>query len=455
MPLPLVDDSDTKKKGKKNPLSELFDNLRMKQEKINEIAGDKEEVRIKVADLNYLFNEMLKIDKHLKTKPLTLPEVYEWGNNILEVTPMVTIRETKEMWKYDGDKGKYIPDGDTYLQSLCANKETGGPRAIVPDILRKLTMKVQGDSFKSTDEFENPPHLINMKNGVFDIKEKKLIDHSAEYYFTYILDVAYDPNATCPKFEQTMKDLLKNEDDYMVLQKWTGNHFWKFQREQKSLFLFGPSMAGKSETYFNILADLLGQDNFCSHAIQDFNNPNTYATADLYCKLANVCADMTSMPVKDISIFKQLTGNDYVNARTLYQKPFKFKNYAKLSFGCNKLPYVKDEILEDPAFIRRVMLLETKIGYKVPNKDIYLELKAELPGIFNWAIQGLGNLLNDNTFGYNKDVVSLWKDNMDMSYDSTNNSRYYAGPTEAPPSASPSGEMSYEEKKRFDIYRRK
>lgn len=416
MSLPLVGDNDVKKKGKKNPLSLLFDELRSRQEYMNEFTGNKEIISMKTSDLNDLFNKMLQIDKHLKTKQMTLPEIFEWGKNIMQTIPIVTIRDTKDMWKYDNDKGKYISDGETYIQSIITNEETGGPRANTPDVMKKLLMKIQGDTFKNRDEFDNPMHLINMKNGVFDTREKRLIDHSAEYYFTYVLDIQYDPEAICPKFENNLRNMLTDEDDYITLQRWTGNHFWKSPREQKSLQLFGPSMSGKSETYFNILADLVGHDNFCSHALQDFNNPNTYATADLYCKLANICADMTSIPIQDISIFKQLTGNDYVNARPIYGEPFKFKNYAKIDIGCNRLPYVQDEILEDSAFARRIMPIETKIGYKVSNKDIYFELRKELPGIFNWAIRGLEDLLEEDTFSYKKDAVSLWRENMDMTY---------------------------------------
>ena len=42
--------------------------------------------------------------------------------------------------------------------------------------------------------------------------------------------------------------------------------------------------------------------------------------------------------LKETGIFKQITGNDLVEAEHKYKGPFSFRSFAKLIFSCNVLP---------------------------------------------------------------------------------------------------------------------
>jgi P4 family phage/plasmid primase-like protien len=58
-----------------------------------------------------------------------------------------------------------------------------------------------------------------------------------------------------------------------------------------------------------------------------------------------------------MSVVKQMTGNDVINARPLYQTGFQFVCYAKFIFALNKLPFVK---ANDDASWRRLRVIEFK-----------------------------------------------------------------------------------------------
>lgn len=396
--------------------------------KERELENKEKEVKKKEKDANVLYNAIKIQEKNLidkekefnrykqffedaKIKPLDRAAIFRWAVDILERIPFKTLRDTEEIWMYKGDNyGYFIPRGETYLLEKCAKDI----RTNDPSVLKKLTMKIQGDTFIERDDFVNPHNLINMKNGVFDLDTKELILHAAKYMFQYALDIPYDKNATCPVWEKNIRGMFDNDEDFIRTQKWFGYHFTRGQKEQIAHGYFGESGSGRSQM-LHILIDLLGVRNVTNFSLQSLNNPDSYAVGRMFGKLANIKFDMQSTPLKDITLFKELVAGDRINARNIYESPFEFNNSAKISWACNKLPYGNDFILKDPAFKRRIMLTKTHVGYDEIDKDIYKKYFAELPGIFNWTIEGY-YLYQNEGFNYNENVYQIWKDNMDMTF---------------------------------------
>lgn len=82
---------------------------------------------------------------------------------------------------------------------------------------------------------------------------------------------------------------------------------------------------------------------------------NRFAIASIYQKMLNVDADISpDIVFNNTGILKKLTGNDLHTAEYKYMKPFKFRNYAKLIFSCNKIPETQDNT---DAFVRRVRVI--------------------------------------------------------------------------------------------------
>jgi putative DNA primase/helicase len=97
-----------------------------------------------------------------------------------------------------------------------------------------------------------------------------------------------------------------------------------------------------------------------------------------------------------------LTGNDWIEARTLFKDYRKFRNRAKLIFAANEVP--RTEIDFSDAFFRRFSIIEFPHTFKDgdPNTDVNLLEKLttqeELSGILNWALEGLLRLLKNKCF---------------------------------------------------------
>lgn len=331
------------------------------------------------------------------------------AQDIIRQVYIKTIRENRSMWIYDQEKGFYRPNAETRIEEICAKT----PGFNSPSVYSKLSFNIRGMTYIDIKDFESLPGFINLKNGVYDINKDVLLEHDPKYKFRYSLNIEYNKFTSCDTFENMIRNMTESQEDYKLIQRWFGYHFVRRQPEQNALFIVGPPMTSKS-TLLWVLQQLIGENNCSAHSLIDLSNANKYAVADLYNKLANINADVSSMKLKDISMFKLLTGGDLVSAREIYRRPFKFRNDSKLTFAFNRLPSIDHSILSDTAFWRRVMIINVKRGYDQVDKHIRDKLEKELPGIFNWTINGLRDLIKEG-FSYYKnyeDTKEIWIQNM-------------------------------------------
>jgi putative DNA primase/helicase len=89
----------------------------------------------------------------------------------------------------------------------------------------------------------------------------------------------------------------------------------------------------------------------------------------------------------DEALVKQLTGGDQVTARFLYNEYFEYKPEFKLFIAANHKPEIQGV---DHGIWRRIHLIPFDVT--IPTEEIDRELpnklRAELPGILAWAVQG-------------------------------------------------------------------
>ncbi len=364
-------------------------------------------------DISYLLENIFGTTKKEKYDD---EEIFKIANRILNLNnyKFITIRSErpeKEMFMYDKNLGYYIPDGGTFIDELCSGNFATSSKKFT----NSLKYKIQNRTLIYRKDFIYPRHLINLKNGIFDLDNNELLEHNPNYYYQGILNLSYDKKADCPVWEDAIKKMFKSDEDYIRTQKWFGYQFVRENREQVAHGYFGVSGSGKSQI-LKILRDLLGPDNVTNFQLQEFSNPNQYALGRLHGKYANICYDMSTAKLKDISIFKQLTGGDPITGRNIYKEPFEFVNYAKLTWICNKLPSISENELNSTQFKRRIILTEIIKGHETDDKDIYHKFKKELNGIFNWAVEGYNLYKKEKGFkwDYNK-VPTIWKNNLEDS----------------------------------------
>jgi putative DNA primase/helicase len=88
------------------------------------------------------------------------------------------------------------------------------------------------------------------------------------------------------------------------------------------------------------------------------------------------------------SKIKKMTGRERIPCRHLYQEYFEYEPQFKLWLATNDLPEIKGM---DEAIWRRIRLIEfpVRIPPEEQDKELPDRLIGELPGILQWALQGL------------------------------------------------------------------
>ena len=250
------------------------------------------------------------------------------------------------------------------------------------------------DAYKEEDELvydERLEGLLNVGNGMLDIKSKKLRKHDPDYFFTYKLDHSYDPHADCPKWKAYLENIFEDNPElvdisaeifgYCIL---GGDPFI-----HKAFVLLGTGGNGKS-TWLSVLQELIGKRNFSSVSMKLIDKP--FSAVQIQNKLCNI-TDESPKSIIDSEAFKAITGGGYITAAFKGRDEFTFKPNCRLLFSANHMPKFNDS---SAGMLRRFYFIpfnKSFLGRKA-KKGIHLEFMDELPGILNWALEGLERLLS-------------------------------------------------------------
>lgn len=239
--------------------------------------------------------------------------------------------------------------------------------------------------------FDSNPLLLGVLNGVVDLSTGTLRAGRKEDFITKQAGVKYDPAATCPQWRAFLAYVLDGNDELIAfIQRAVGYSLSGLTVEQALFFLFGGGRNGKS-TFTEIVQRLMG----------DYGQraPNSLFIADRSGKSAETEAARLS-GVRFVigseleegakfaeSRIKDLTGEDTIVARNLYERHVEFRPTHKIWIFGNHKPVVGGT---DMGIWRRMKLIPftVQIPADKVDRDLPKKLLEELPGILNWAIEG-------------------------------------------------------------------
>lgn len=241
------------------------------------------------------------------------------------------------------------------------------------------------------EDFDKDDLLINLQNGIYDMREKKFIPHDREKMLSMIANTSYDMDATAPCFENFIDfTLAGNKNIISYLQRFFGSCLSGEVREKQLVIAHGKMDAGKT-TLTELIGDILGEyaDSIpiASLASERKNSiPNDIAK--LHNKRFVYSVEPEFGDKLSESFIKRLTGRDSIDARFLNQEWFRFKPKFKLLVACNNPPAIKHG--GDSATWNRIKGVHFNVSVPKEMQDVSLpdKLRAELPGILNWLITG-------------------------------------------------------------------
>ena len=275
-------------------------------------------------------------------------------------------------------------------------------------------------------EIDKNERVINVKNGILDLKTKRLEKHTPKLKSTIQLNCNYEPKARCPgwiKYINTLCSDSENNTDtekVTLLQEWTGLLLSNVavNRTKKCLVLTSPlGNTGKS-VFLRILRDFLGIDNIANIPIQ--NMSDRFALSDLCGKRLDIVGDQRSDDIADSSVFKQLTGGDAVKIEFKGKQSFSWDFTGGIVMACNTLPAFTDD--KGGHIFERLNIIPCERVIPMEERDgaISQKLWKEADGILNWALEGLYRLRN-NGFKFSRckadeDVIDEYRGRLDTLY---------------------------------------
>ncbi|WP_292388805.1 phage/plasmid primase, P4 family [Methanosarcina sp. UBA5] len=313
----------------------------------------------------------------------------------------LTFDDTKETYCYKN--GVYQPGGENLIarvaQEKLGNYSTRARRQETLSFIKVETLITRDSVGKET-------YVINLKNGLYDLKEDKFKPHTPKLLSILQLPVEYNENAECPMIDKFLSEIV-SEEDIQVLLEWAGHMMIPDNRMEKAVMLLGSGSNGKS-VLLNLLTELIGIVNTSGESLHKLEK-DRFSVANLYGKLMNVCPDIAGSEIYDSSAFTTLTGNEkQIRGERKGQQAFYFNNTARLIFSANDLPPVKNA---GYAYYRRWILIEFPNKFEGKNADRNLiqkiTTKEELSGLLNKAIKALKGLLKSGDFSYHKTIEEV------------------------------------------------
>jgi len=298
---------------------------------------------------------------------------------LMDKISFATLSDTKEILYYD-NRG-YVSEGHDKIAEEC---EKLYPKITSYEI-REIQGHIRRRTLKRRDEFDKYP-ILNLKNGLLDLRTFKLCPHSPRYYSIIRHEIKYEPKAKCPQILRFLRTTLNGSDVKMALS------LCSLALERNTEFQIAGMFVGSGNNgkgvFFNLLTAIFGKNNVSAVSLHELDI-DRFASADLYGKLLNVCGDLPSKPISDTSIFKKIVGGDLIRAQKKFQQPFSFKPQTMLMFSTNKIPETPDIT---NGFFRRWMIIsfpnnfEGKEDRKLMSK---ITTQKELSGFLNLLIESI------------------------------------------------------------------
>lgn len=263
----------------------------------------------------------------------------------------------------------------------------------------EIIEKIKDSTTMDRKEFNVSRDLINLDNGVLNIKTGEIIKHDPQYLFFNKISASFNKNADCPMIKKFLSEVL-DRDNIPVIQEWLGYALYRSYFIKKAIIFVGEGDTGKT-TLLRLFERFIGKDNVSGVSLQKITS-DKFAAAHFYSRHINIYDDLSFKDISDNGAFKIATGGGSITGEYKFGEQFQFENFAKLTFACNKIPDVKDP--NDAAYFSRWIIIHFRNEVAKPDKFLIDKITSsgELSGLLNFALEGLKRLLENQRFSYDK-----------------------------------------------------
>ena len=309
------------------------------------------------SELQNIANSQIKVSPLIETaKNLG----YEFANTVKKVCTIKSIASRKMLYVYDEKKGYFKPfskdefgvllfelfkqpEQQMLLKSHVVN-ETFHFLISCPDLQITLT------DFNCAEE-----HLLNVKNGVLNVKKLELKQHSPKYMFDYCLDVDFYNEYPKPeKFLNVMKQCFTEKEDRTLCKECLAYTLSNNSSAKKIWFFVGAANTGKS-MLLKLMTRIIGEEFVASIPLENLNDKFSLKSA--VHRRVNIVAEVPNLNLKEVRTLKMISGGDKVCIEGKFESSFFANLNLKFLLAGNHLPRLDTMTCNDDGIKQRFIFL--------------------------------------------------------------------------------------------------
>jgi len=241
------------------------------------------------------------------------------------------------------------------------------------------------------DDIGPAGQVIACQNGIVPLQTRQLHDHTPALF--NLVSVTFDYDAQAPKpaaWLAFLASVWPDDDSIDLLQEWIGYLLTGRTDQQKILLMIGPSRSGKG-TIARLVRKLIGHLNVAGPTLASLGT--NFGLWPLVGKPLAIIADARLGGVPQAVIVERLlsiSGEDLLTIDRKNRSHWIGTLPTRLMILSNELPHFSDAA---GAIANRFLTLRMRRSF-LGTEDTGLDarLAAELPGILNWALEGLDRL---------------------------------------------------------------
>jgi putative DNA primase/helicase len=245
------------------------------------------------------------------------------------------------------------------------------------------------------DEMDTDPLIINTHSGIIDLSgptpgDTKTYPNGDEPFLTRLAPVMLTDLEDCPTWLSFLNEIMGNDAELVgFLQRAVGYTLTGDVSERVMFVLHGTGANGKT-VFMETLRAMLGTyaATLSSDCFVDRRNTIPNDIARLRGTRLVTLSETPENGKLNESMVKSLTGGDQIQARFLFGEYFEYRPTFKIWMATNHKPRIRGT---DKGIWDRIRLIPFNVRIPDERQDKHLidKLKAELPGIFEWALNGL------------------------------------------------------------------
>jgi len=247
-------------------------------------------------------------------------------------------------------------------------------------------------AFVEAELFDDEPDLLNVKNGVVDLRTKELLPHDPDYRFTWCIAYKFNPDADDTLWQAFLKETFPSQDIIDYVQMSIGYSITGHTSEECLFYGFGPSRSGKGtfcESLMNTMPrNIVVEVDFNTFTAKRENDSQNFDLAPLKAARVVFASESNKYQSLNPAKVKQLTGGNLVQCAFKHKDMFTYRPQAAFWLFSN---HEINADADDPAVwgrLRVVPFPNSRLGAE--NKELKFRLKEPdvATSIVAWYIEG-------------------------------------------------------------------